>query len=117
MVPRALPVPHASCMRELLRAVVTHKPIIALLELEVKLGGLAREEVLQRLRAADESCQSDAGVHHASWYHMCGLDGDVAGWGCLMPSADELIMALFHDDPLEWNRIGSFQDVRTDPQR
>ena len=45
----------ANCMRELLRAAVTEKPVIALLELEAKHGGIDRSKVLELLREADPS--------------------------------------------------------------
>ena len=96
----------ANCMRELLRAVVTRKPILALLEPERNKGGLSREEIRQQLADAAASA-AGAPSPYAKW----GLDAEVESWGYAMPSAEELYGALFAAEPLEWNRIGVFQDV------
>ena len=87
-------------MRELLRTVVTGKPIIALLEPESSHGGLTREQVREQLDIVIASLS-------ASW----GLDEKVESWGYEMPSAIQLYDALFARDPIEWNRIGRFQDI------
>lgn len=99
-----------NCMREILRAVVTRKPILPLLELETSHGGLTKEEVLDFLRDADRPCEKRKG-HYSSKYEMWGLDKEVASWGYDLPSGDELYRALFASIPIEWNRIGAFQDI------
>ena len=40
-----------------------------------------------------------------------GLDNEVRDWGYEMPSAERLLDVLFAAEPIEWNRIGAFQDV------
>ena len=94
----------ANCMRELLRAVLTSKPIITLLEPEVRRGGLTTDQILEQLREAD------------SQYESWGLAQEVRGWAAAeglgaMPSADELYAALFAAEAIEWNRVGAFQKV------
>lgn len=89
----------ANCMRELLRAVLTQKPLRALMEAEEKHGALSEEAVLQQLREADAN------------YERWGICRDVRQWGYHMPTPDELFQALFSREPIEWNRIGAFQDV------
>ena len=87
-------------MRELLRAVVTEKPMMTLLETDPKHGSITREQVHAQLVTADGE------------YERWGLAGEMQGWGYTMPSAQELYAALFERDPIiEWNRIGLFQDV------
>ena len=101
-----------NCMRELLRAVVTDKPIVALLESEEKHGGLTRDEIEAQLRSADEPCDKN-GTNYDSKYAMWKLAGEVQSWGYAMPSAQQLIDALFADEQqlIEWNRLGFFQQV------
>ena len=96
---------------ELLRAVVTRKPVIALLEVEAKHGGMARETIREKLLATDEPCERD-GTMHTSWYQMWGLDAEVEQWGYVMPTCDELYAALFASQPIQWDRIPAFQDVK-----
>ena len=93
----------ANCMREVLRAVVTRKPITALLELEANHGGLMRQEVEEELRACDLPCERN-GVQYPSKWAMWGLDKEVESWGFHMPSAEDIIAALFAAEPIEWNR-------------
>jgi len=88
-------------MREILRAVVMKKPIFSLVEPEAKHGGLTFDEVRQQLDDNDAQ----------GFYDKCGLAQEVAEWGHPMPSAGELFDALFAEEPIEWNRIGFFQDV------
>ena len=97
-------------MRELLRAAVTGKPIIAMLEPEAKHGGLTEEEIRQQLSDADLPCEKQ-GTKFRNMYEMWGLRDEVHSWGYKMPSADDLCQALFASDLIEWARIGAFQDV------
>ena len=87
----------ANCMRELLRAAVTGKPIVALLELEAKHGGIDRSEIIDHLQKAN------------SMYERWGLSSEVASWGYNMPAHEDLMAILFKHPPVEWNRIGAFQ--------
>ena len=88
-----------NCMREVLRAVATKKPIIALLEPEAKHGALSHDEIRAHL--------IEAGGYYERW----GLAAEVKSWGYALPNADEIHDALFANEPIEWNRIGHYQDV------
>lgn len=89
-----------NCMRELLRAVISKKPIICLLEPEGKRGGLTSDQILRRLKEAEH--------RYASW----GLTDEVETWtreeglGPL-PSPEELHQDLFADSPIEWKCVRS----------
>ena len=95
-------------MREILRAVLTGKPIITMLEPEAKHGGMTKEEVLQQLKDADAPCEK-RGTLHATKYAMWGLDNEVRTWGYPMANAEQLYAALFTTAVaiVEWNRIGA----------
>ena len=79
-------------MIELRAAVTKAKPIIALMEPELKHGGLSKVQVEEQLLEADAN------------YDKWGFEDD--GLGCTT-----LYKALFAADAIEWNRIGAFQDV------
>jgi hypothetical protein len=64
-------------MRELLRAVVTGKPIVVLLELETDKGGLTRAEIRHALYGCDAPCTSRSGVEYENKFAMWGLDAEV----------------------------------------
>ena len=101
-----------NCMRELLRAVLLHKPIITLLEPEKRHGGLTLNQIKQQLLQADEPFVHEVtSVSHANKYAFWRLDREVAEWGFEMPSGQQLFDALCAIEPIEWNRIGAFQDV------
>ena len=85
---------------------VTSKPIVALLEPEVKKGGLTDIEIKERLTTAASPCKKH-GVSFASMYEMWGLVVEVPSWGYYMPIANQLYNALFTNKPIEWNRIGA----------
>ena len=94
-----------NCMRELLRAYLTKKPIIVVLDSEVKHGGLTRHQILEELRHV-----------HAERLDSWTLRAEVKEWEQTdgtgpMPSAEELWSHLFSRPVIEWNRIGPFQDV------
>ena len=80
-----------NCMIELRSAVQYKKPIIALLDPDRLRGGLSIESVHEQLLEADARC--------SSW----GFDKG--------PYGATLFDALFNAEPIEWNRIGHFQDV------
>ena len=46
-----------NCMREILRAVVTGKPMVALLEPEASHGGMTQEQIYEQLVNADAPCE------------------------------------------------------------
>ena len=81
-----------NCMIELRSAVMKGKRIQPLLDPESNHGGLTREQIYDQLVAAD--------ANYSKW----GFDDDG-------PKGAELEKALFEQDPIEWNRIGAFQDV------
>ena len=88
-----------NCMRELLRATFNGKPVVPLLEPELNKGGLTCEQVLSQLVAAETK------------YYGWGLVDEMETWGFAQPSAQQLYAHLFAAEPIEWNRIGVFQDV------
>ena len=79
-------------MREIISCFAKGKAIIALLEPETNHGGLTPEMIKAQLIAAEDS--------YAKW-----------GFASDSPRADALLDALFADEPIEWNRIGAFQEV------
>ena len=93
-----------NCMRELLRTVVTHKPLVTMLEPELKRGGMTREQIQQALATANAPCEK-SGVHYTTMYEMWGLAEEVGTWGYQMPTEAELAAALFAKEPIEWNRM------------
>ena len=78
-------------MIELRAAVKLGKHIQPLMDLEASRGGLTRDEVCNQILAAD--------AHYAKWGFVDG------------PRGEELCAKLFERQPIEWNRIGAFQDV------
>jgi hypothetical protein len=99
-----------NCLRELVRAVATCKPIISLLELEAKHGGMTTQQIKAALEAADAPCEKN-GTRYESKYAMWGLAAEVRSWGYEMPTAVQLYEAILQDPAIEWARIGAFQDV------
>lgn len=86
-----------ACARELLRAVLRGKPLIALIEPEARHGAFTIEEIRETL-------SDDA------WAYSWGLEGEMAALGYdKMPTGQELVDALFADYPIEWNRFSAFQ--------
>ena len=100
-----------NCMRELLRAVVTGKPIVTLVESEARHGGLTTEAVRMDLEEADAPCKIHD-TNHAS-NAMWELDKEVESWGPCDAQCCSLYAALLDDAVMvvEWNRLGAFQDV------
>jgi hypothetical protein len=96
----------ANCVRELLRAAVTGKPLVTLLEPEVKHGGLSQHEVFQQLSEADSPCEK-SGTMFPSRFAMWEMDKEVMNWGYKMLTGATLHNALFDEKPIEWNRIGT----------
>jgi len=89
-----------NCMREMLRAMFDKKPIITLIELDKsKHGAVSSGEVLAGLTSACE--------HFESW----GLAREMMDWGFPVPTPEALYSTLIAAEPIEWNRIGAFQDV------
>lgn len=88
-----------NCLRELLRSAFRRKPIIALLEPEARKGGLSQPQIRMELQGASDALAS------------LGLMDELEEWGFAVPSVDDLFGALFAAAPIEWNRLGVFQDV------
>ena len=84
-----------NCMRELVASTVKQKPIIALIDPDASRGGLSLVEVQAQLTEAD------------ALYEKWGFNTEA---GALHGKA--LKDHLFAHEPIEWNRIGHFQDVR-----
>jgi hypothetical protein len=80
-----------NCMIELRAAVMLGKHIQPIIDLDPDRGGLTEDEVCNQLLAAD--------AHYEKW-------GLVDG-----PRGAALSAKLFERKPIEWNRIGPFQDV------
>ena len=81
-----------NCMIELRATVAKGKPIIALVDADAKKGGLTKQQVLEQLLASDAN------------YEKWGFKDDG-------PRGHALHEALFAAEPIEWNRIGAFQDI------
>ena len=81
-----------NCMLEIRSSVMKNKPILALLDSDTSKGGLTQEQVRVQL------CEADAS--YAKW----GFDDDG-------PRGEALFEALFAYAPVEWNRVGVFQDI------
>ena len=80
-----------ACARELLRAVLRGKPLVALLEPEARHGAQSIEEI--RASLTDE------------WVHSWGLEDEMAELGYdEMPGGKAVFDALFGSSPIEWNR-------------
>jgi len=76
------------------------KPIIPLIDLDESRGGLSLDEVRRQLVEAD--------ALHTKWgFRTQESDQE----GPIWPGSDALHEHLFDGEPIEWNRIGHFQDV------
>ena len=113
-----------NCMRELRHTVGTGKPIIALLELECRHGGLSPDQMREKLlayRAADAQPSRghvDQRPDQARRYSARRTELDRSteveeSNGNLPhpPTGEEMADALFQEEPIEWIRLGPFQDV------
>ena len=84
-----------NCMRELVSSTLKQKPIIALIDPDASRGGLSLDECHAQLVEAD--------AMYAKWDFNTEPDG---------PRGQALYDHLFKHEPIEWNRLGVFQDVR-----
>ena len=120
---------------------LTMLAVLTILTVQLKHGGLTKEQVHQKLldnasrnfyektvldenrtRTADETVSVTVPYGRAL-AAMCslrdsgliwqGLTADTVSWGYEVPTADALYEALFSSDAIEWNRIGFFQDGST----
>ena len=83
-------------MRELLRAITSHKPIVAVFD----------EHSAYMSKAELESSISMACLSFSKW----GLDDDLRQWGAKPPTAAAIVKALT-ERPLLWTRNPPFLDV------
>ena len=83
-----------NCMRELVSSMIKEKPIIALIDPDASHGGLSLDECHAQLLEAD--------AMYAKWGFNTEPDA---------PLGRTLYNHLFKYEPIEWNRIGHFQDV------
>lgn len=81
-----------NCMRELVAGTKASKPLIALLEPDTDRGGLRMDEVEKLLIEAEAS--------YTNW----GFDTDA-------PRGDAVFDALMRSPPIDWDRLGEFQEV------
>lgn len=109
-----------NCMRELLRGMARAKPLITLVESEEKHGAMTREEVQQALQQADSKYAMRWGDAYLGAEVKTWLEERLTPKGQQLceaidrgePVAPALESALFGGkDPIEWIRIGAFQDV------
>ena len=77
-------------MREIISSVRKGIPIIALVDPDANRGGLTMQQIRTQL--------VEAQANYERW------DFDI---GC--PGADDLMEALFREEPIEWNRLSAFQ--------
>ena len=96
------------CAKELCRAVLQGKPVIAVLEPEVKRGGQSKKEI--------------EGILNDNWLEQFKLSNEMQKWRGeptwpenakydALPTVAEIKAALFKERPIEWNTITIFRDV------
>jgi hypothetical protein len=91
-----------NCVRELLRAYVKDKGIIALIEMEALLAGMEPSQIRERLATTEAKLEE--------W----GLAREVDEWNVApLPTAHNLTEALLSGPhpPLEWGRLSPYQDA------
>ena len=82
-----------NCMRELVTAALHSKPVIALIDPESVHGGLSLAEIRTKIATANDTLFEKWGLQVA------------------FDRGEALYEHLFTQEPIEWNRIGHFQDV------
>lgn len=100
-----------ACARELIRAQVKHKPVIAVLEPECteEKGGLTVDECRRII--------VDSRYSGSNWCRSFGLEPELNEWAAMwrrevrMPTPLEVYNMIFDQPPIEWNRFSIFQDV------
>jgi len=86
----------------MLRATFDRKPILALMEDSAKAGHLRRDDVHARLVHAEEN----------HMYDKWGLANEMVDWKYQpQPTASQLFEAIFAQPPIDWHRVGVFQQV------
>ena len=105
------------CLRELVRAVVRRKPIIALLEPDTseQHGGLAEAQIREILQG--KKILNGPGGEKSYAERLQRLTGDVNEWSeawdepVQLPTAAEVEDALFEFAPIVWSPLTDIQDV------
>ena len=102
-----------ACAREIFRALVLSKPLIAVLEPDASRGGLTREAIVALLTTARYPPHGRPNAPATmTWAEKWGLDGEVQAWGyAAIPTGEGIVAALFALAPIEWNRFTAFQQV------
>ena len=104
------------CIAELLTAIALGKPLIALIEVEDKHQPLTRAQLRAQMAALDAPQRTAAdGQEHRSMYAQWNLLGQlVEAFGPAPhtpPVGEQMYGRVFAHEPIEWNRLGSYQDV------
>ena len=103
-----------ACARELLRAVLRRKPLIAVLEPDHGRGAMSLAEIQRKLLVEIFPPHGSPKGTKAtcSWATKWRLDGEVKKWGYKrIPTGEEIAASLFAKDAIEWNRLTAFQQV------
>ena len=102
-----------ACAREVVDTVLQGKPFVALLEPDQSeaRGGLRQGQIRHLLTY--ERHPSDLDPEGVSWSAQWGFDEEIHSWGYnrSTPHGQEIVDAMFHSAPIEWNRFSAFQDV------
>ena len=100
-----------NCMRELVASVTLQKPVIALIDLDASRGGLSLEEVQAQLVDSDKLAVKWAFAPPEAEYLNKAPNGMEYQHAYAWPGGQALYESLTDAEPIEWNRIGHFQDV------
>ena len=109
-----------ACARELFRAQLQSKPLIAVLEPDQARGGLSIHEIKAVLTSAHYAHfgADDSAAADQTWDAQWRLDNEMAAWdvqwsgsGLGRPTGEAIAASLFRQPALEWNRLSAFQDV------
>ena len=96
------------CAREVLRAILRKKPIVALLETDQSTakGGLTEEQCRTILLDPEylRKCKED-------WGCLEGFRREWAQPDLQLPTSKEIVTAFFAQAPINWFRLADFQDV------
>ena len=97
-----------NAMKELYRAVVQRRPILAILEPDASQDGGLNQAAIEALITEELLNQHGLGVKWDEW-----MEGNkwVSASGLRRASASEVRAALFRLPPVEWHRLPQLQDV------
>ena len=101
-----------NCRKELLRAVVRKKPIVALLP-DCEMHGSVSEAHVRSVLTRDvvKEWRLDKKLKEwaKDWAELDGLSASFDPAKVWIPTGQEIADAIFEHPPLEWSRVGSFQ--------